>query len=253
MSATEPTTAELDQNGLALATDAQAVQIKDAATFQLAADWLKRIKAYLQRVAEVFDPIDAAQIAARKTTIAQRTRLEAHAKAAERVIKDRMAAFEREQDRIRREAEEKARQERARLEAEEKARVEAERQRLRKEADEKRLQEALAAEQRGDTQAAEKLLEAPVVVPTVAPRPVFVPPAPAVAVPKVEGVSFRDEWSAEVFDLLALVQAVAAGTQPLHLVKADQVALNAIARSLRDSMNIPGVKADKKRGVAARG
>jgi hypothetical protein len=247
-----PEAPALNQQGGELARAVAALQVTDDATFGQAGEWLRTIKGYLGRVAEVFDPIVDAAHKAHKVAVEQRKGLLTHALDAERTLKARMALYEQEQERKRREAEAAAARERARLEAEERERVAAEQKRLQAEAEEKRLAEAVQAEQRGDTETAERLVSAPVDIAPVVSKPVFVPPIMAPPAPRVEGVSFRDEWSAEVTDLSALVKAIAGGTVPLTLVKADQVALNGMARSLREAMKIPGVKAVSKRNVAAR-
>lgn len=247
-----PEAPALNQQGGELARAVAALAVVDDPTFTQAGEWLRTIKGYLGRVAEVFDPIVDAAHRAHKVAVEQRKGLLTHALDAERTLKARMALYEQEQERKRREAEAAAARERARLEAEERARVAAEQRRLQAEAEEQRLVEAVKAEQAGDKDAAERLVAAPVEVAPVVPKPVFVPPVVAVQAPRVEGVSFRDEWSAEVVDLSALVKAVAGGTVPLTVIKADQVALNGLARSLREAMSIPGVKAVSRRVVAAR-
>ena len=108
------------------------------------------------------------------------------------------------------------------------------------------------AEAAGDTQAAARLLNQPVQAPTVLPAPVFLPPV-AVSAPQAEGISFSTTWSAELTSLRDLVRA-AAGGHPgaMACVTFDQVRANGLARSLKDTMAIPGVKAVPKRGTATR-
>jgi hypothetical protein len=72
------------------------------------------------------------------------------------------------------------------------------------------------------------------------------PPNPAA------GTYIRETWSADVVDLFALVQAVAAETVPLEALKADMVFLNQQARSLKGRLKYPGVNAVKEKGVSAR-
>lgn len=181
-------------------------------------------------------------------------RMEGKARAtiAESTLKARMAAYEQEQERRRREAEEAARREQERLEREERERAAAEEARLRREAEDRQLADAAAAEAAGDTATARRIIEAPVAAPTVTPAPVFVPPAPVAVAPRVDGVSFRVNWRAEIVDLKALVQAVAAGRAPAALVKADEVALNGMARSLKGAMQVPGVRVVNQRTAAVR-
>jgi hypothetical protein len=69
---------------------------------------------------------------------------------------------------------------------------------------------------------------------------------------KVEGVTFRETWSARIVDLHALIVA-AAGHRPwVALLNPNMGALNAQARSLKAQMSIPGVEAVCTKGVAAK-
>lgn len=111
----------------------------------------------------------------------------------------------------------------------------------RKKAEEERAAEAKAAEDFFGKEAAENVMQAPIVVPTVqAPR----------AVPKVEGVSSRENWKAEVFDLKMLVAAVAAGTVPIAAIQANETFLNGQARALKAEFSYPGVRAKSEKSVS---
>jgi hypothetical protein len=79
------------------------------------------------------------------------------------------------------------------------------------------------------------------------------PPVVQVATetPKVDGVSSRDLWSAEVTDLLMLVRYVAEFPEFIHLLKPNQTAINSMARGQKERLMIPGVQAVKKTVVAA--
>lgn len=60
-------------------------------------------------------------------------------------------------------------------------------------------------------------------------------------------------WLAQVFEPMALVKAIAAGEQPVSLIREwDMPMLNAQARRLKDEMSVPGVRAISKRGIASR-
>lgn len=125
------------------------------------------------------------------------------------------------------EQERKRREEQARLEAE-----------ARKRAEDEALALAAQAEQEGDTETAQAILEQPVqAAPVVVQR---TSPAPS------RLSAGRKVWSAEVVSLMALCKAVAEGKQPITLIMANQPALNKMATALKESMNIPGVKATCK-------
>jgi hypothetical protein len=163
-----------------------------------------------------------------------------------------MATWEQAETQRRRDAEAAAQRERERLEREAAALAAAEQRRLQTEAEDRRLQEAAQLEAAGDRAGAERLIAAPVAAPLVSPAPVFAPRPPVAAPPKVEGVSFRDAYHAEVVDLMALVKAVAAGQAPLTLLQVNTTALNGLARSLKGALVIPGVKVVSDRVAAVR-
>lgn len=85
-------------------------------------------------------------------------------------------------------------------------------------------------------------------------EPVVPPPvvrvAPALA--SVAGVSTRTTWKAEVTDLHELVRYVAAHPEWLALLTADMTQLNTLARSQKNRMQIPGVKAVEESGFSVR-
>lgn len=74
----------------------------------------------------------------------------------------------------------------------------------------------------------------------------------AAPVQRVTGVSTREYWTAEVTDLKALVKAVASGACPLTYIEGNAKALNATMRASKGQMQIPGVRAVRKTGIAAR-
>ena len=120
----------------------------------------------------------------------------------------------------------------------EKARQEEERLRLeaKKREDDRALMDAAQAEAEGDTASAEAIISEAAHAPAPA---IYV--APAVA--KVEGVSTRTTWSAEVTDLHALVKHVATHPDDLCLLLPNGPALNKMAQARRQALSIPGVRA----------
>jgi hypothetical protein len=76
-------------------------------------------------------------------------------------------------------------------------------------------------------------------------------PGAAVAPPKVDGLSGRTTYTAEVTDLAALVRAVAAGEAPLECLRPDDKFLGAQARAFKKTGLIyPGVQAAAQRSLA---
>ena len=133
----------------------------------------------------------------------------------------------------------RAAQERKRREEEARAREAARREQ------ERLAKQAAAAEAKGRTERAELLREQAAMVPAT-----VVPPAPAV--PKADGISFREYWQAEVFDFSALVAAVAAGAVPLAALKPDDTFLRKQAEALHEEMRYPGVRVSSRTGSSAR-
>lgn len=237
-------TQELEVQAAALAQRIPLIAITDQVSLDAAVADRVEIKYRLARIGELMDPICEATNKAHKAATTKREQLRGPFVEADKAYSRAMGAYEQEQERGRHEAARRALLELERLEAEERQRVAREQQRLLREAEEQRLTEAALAEAHGDTETAERLIEATLVVPVVAPRPVFVPSPPPAARPTAPGLSFRDlAWKAEVTDLMTMVQAVAAGTAPLAVLTADMKVLNKLADSLKKAFSIPGATA----------
>ena len=79
-----------------------------------------------------------------------------------------------------------------------------------KEEEDKRIAEAEYFDAMGETEHADQILEQPIEPPLV---------VLGLAVPKIKGLRARPPvWAAQIFDLMALVKAVASGEQPLAAV-----------------------------------
>jgi len=211
---------EVAEEGLILITQADELVVTDAESFEQGGQFLLVLKKYQKRVREIMDPIVKAADAAHKVAVRQRGVLLDPAVQAETIVKGRLTAWEQaEQARLKaaaQQSEETARRLAEQAKQAEVARLEAE------------GQEARAAAVRA------------------APPPVVLTP-PVPTMPKVAGVSFRDHWTAKVVDFRKLVEAVAKGEQPLDLLQADQSALDALARTFKQHLNVPGVEAKHER------
>jgi hypothetical protein len=240
--------AEIETHSIAVKGKIQLIRITDQASLEEAADDRAEIKRRRKLAADFFAPICDAAHKVWKTAVAKRDEVLAPYDEADKAYSRAMGSYEQEQTRIREEEARRVREETERLQREEQARAAAERKRLEDQANESKLERAVQAEERGDTATADRILEEPVVVPPVAPRPIFVPRPPTAAPPPAaKGVSFRDNWKAEVVNLLELVQAVAKGEQPITYLQADMPAINAVARALKDETRIPGVTVKNER------
>jgi translation initiation factor IF-2 len=135
---------------------------------------------------------------------------------AERIYKSAIAAYEAEQRRIEDEARTKA---------------EAEARRQAEEARERELEQAEA--EGADAEEIAAMVNAPLTVAPPRVEPAFQP---------AKGVSVAANWKGEVTSLRALVKAIAEGKADLHLVKANDAAINEKARVTRGTLVIPGVR-----------
>lgn len=109
--------------------------------------------------------------------------------------------------------------------------------------EERRLMEAIEAEKDGDQAEAEAILAEPIETPTIQVE---------TETAKVDGVSQRTSWSAEVTNRIDLVRYVAANPEWINLIEPAMPALNGLARSQREALKIPGVKAVPKTVRAVR-
>ena len=135
---------------------------------------------------------------------------------AKRVVNVKVTDYEREQLRL-------AEEERRRLEAAAK-----------KDQEERQLEDAILAEESGNIEEAEAILAEPTIAPVIHVEP---------EVGKVEGVSERVTWRAEVFDKMEVIKYVARHPEWEGLLDANMPNFNRIARSAREAMQIPGVRA----------
>lgn len=141
-------------------------------------------------------------------------------KAAEKRIKAEMAAYQ-----ARRDAETRSLQ----MEAEAKARAEAEKARAALE------KKAEKAEKKGDEEKALALRD----------EAAFIAPVPVVVAgpARQEGISYREEWSAEIVDI---------GAVPREYLLPNMTALNALAKATKGTVKIPGVEFKSRKVVSAR-
>ncbi len=144
--------------------------------------------------------------------------------------------------------------ERARIEAERRAQEEA----ARKAAEEQRriAEEAAAkareAEAAGDHLAAVAAEQEAQAAAQTAEVIQHMAPAVVAAPPKLAGISTTDNWKCECTDLMALVQAVAAGQASIELLEFNQKEANKRAKALRAEFKVPGIRVYAEQVVSAR-
>jgi hypothetical protein len=214
--ATEPELAVASKSGAALAimTEVEALAVVDQPSAEFANGILKRVKSTAKETDENrrswVDPLNA-QV--KRINDLFRAPLDILTRA-ESCIKGKLLAYQTAE-------EEKRRAEERRL-----AEIaEKERQRLAKLAEK--------AEARGDEKRAEAFTARAEEVPV----PVAAPP------PKVAGLSYREDWRAELVSLAEVVKAAAAGNElALSFLTFDQGGADRKAKALKGAVGVPGVR-----------
>jgi uncharacterized membrane protein YqiK len=248
---------EVEEKALSIVDQAKAVKVIDSESYTSAGLFWKSIGDMIKEVKDTFDPICEAANKAHKEATGKRAKYLDPLVTAQKSVKSLMSVYDAEQERIRK-AEEERLAAIARAEEEERRQVEIERLEAERKAEEERLlNEAQAANDRGDKETAEILTNAAVETSeaikeqsaAIAQEPIYV--APVVVqktTPKMAGGPvYREVWAAEVTDIKALCLAVATGKASTECVTGNMVALNRMAVALKGTMNIPGVKAYSKR------
>ena len=232
---------DLARESQSWAEKAKGLRIVDGASCLNASAFLRSVKGLRTEIQNWFAPhIEAAMEtkrkaeAARKALADERDRMEAPLVEAEAFVKRALLKWEQEQEEARK-AEEK------RLQAEAKRLAEAQ-------------TIAAAAEMEataiatGDAEMlaeAAAILEQPIDAPVVVVKPMM---------PKVQGVTYRDNWkAAPEVDVKALAAAVAAGQAPIAFLSVNFTALNNFARATKGLQPVAGVKFFNDRQIAARG
>ena len=214
-------TTEVEQKALTIPEQAKGLTVSSNEQYEQGEGLLATCKQLETEIHAAFDPIVEKANLAHKEAVAQRTKYLTPIEEGRKILKQKMIAYQSDQ-------EIKRFKEQQRLEAE-----------ARKRADDEALASAVQAEAEGDKETADAILSEPVqVAPVVAQRT-----APAAS----RLSAGRSVWSAEVVNLMMLVKSIAAGTQPITLIQANETALNGMARSLKGSMAIPGVKAVERK------
>lgn len=214
---------ELVKAGADINARAGAFTIRNGADYESAGGFLVEIKKRITQVREYWKGPKEDAHKAHQSIVAREKQMLAPLETAEKTVKARMADYQREVERERREAEAKAR---------EMQRIEAERM----------LNEAIAAEQAGDARGAE------IAAATAEMIEGMTPACAAAAKPTADGVSVKRVWKARVTDA-AKVPAYFGG---MEIRTVNQSAIDAIAKSTRGSAKIPGVEFYEDAIISAR-
>lgn len=207
-----------------LLDDAQQFTVASDPEYEIAGTDLKRIKDKMRALDDMRKSITRPIDAAKKAVMDFFRAPEDFLKSAESTYKRSMLAYQQDQERKRREEEARIRE-------------------LQRQEQERLAKEAEVAEKAGDKETAEAIIQQAAEMPTAI--------VPRRDPPKVAGVKTQTRWSAEVTDQMMLIKAVAAGQVPMIAIEINQRFLNQQAVSLKGALNIPGVKAVSKEGIAA--
>jgi hypothetical protein len=227
------------------------VVVRDKAHYVQVSDTLKKKTGIRDMVFALLDPARDAVYRAYKAIADRQKSILDPMDASIKADKNALTAWDNEQRRL---AQVEA--ERLRKEAEAAAAIEQQ-----KRTDELRLQVAAEKQEQGDTEGATaSLFDEAIVAP---PMPVYAPRV-EVETPKIEGQSFRDNWSARVVNFDLLVLDVAAGIEcfkktgnlqghaPTAVLTVAQAQLNQLAKASKSMMSIPGVCSENNRVLTTR-
>jgi len=203
---------EVDARALSVIEEANLVSIVNHGTYAKAGVLWKSIKDMRKQVKNTFSPIITKAHQAHKEAIAQRDKIMVPLTKTGKTVKYAMEKYDSIQEEMRKKKEAKLREI------------------ARKEEEERQLAEALEAEQNGEKEEAETILEAPAYVP-----PVVV----AKTTPKLQGGPvYRTVWKFRIIDKRKV---------PNEFLIPDQVKIGQIVRAMKEATNIPGVEAYSER------
>lgn len=216
---------DLETEAISVRSQMAAVKITDQPSYNEAVDMLTTATGWLRNTREFFKSMKDPAYAAWKKICSNENLVCDPTEAGIKQIKGEIVRWDAEQERIRQ-------VEQRRLE-----------EVARKAEEETRLAEAYHMEEQGaPAEVVGAMLEEPIQVhtPVVAER----------TYEKSSAVTYRDNWGGTCDDLFKLVQFVAKNKQHLNLLQANGPAINQLAKALKESMAIPGIRAVNNKVVA---
>lgn len=210
---------------IAVITDrAAALQVTNQQEYEAALEDAKVIKKQMKVVTDFMAPIKKATDEAHKAACQREAEMLEPLKKADAAIRACVNGYLTEQARLAREAEERARRQ--------------------KEEEERRLMEqAIDAEQQGDTVAAEETFEAAAIMADTAPI------IPTASVQAVKGVSVKTDWEVTIINEDAVpVNIMGACVRPVNLA-----AVKKLVKATGGKIKIPGIAIREVKKTAVRG
>lgn len=197
---------ELQTESNQLIVQAKSLVINSTDSYSLAGELWNAARSLREKIAEAWNPVIKKAHETHKQAIASRDKDDKPLEDVQRTLKASMIRWDQEQERIRK-AEE------ARLQAEQQKREE-----------EERLALASALEEAGQTEAAQSIIEQPIM------------PAPVVlenTTPKVDNFRARTVWKFRITDQAKI---------PREYLVPDMTKIGGVVRSMKEATNIPGVQ-----------
>jgi hypothetical protein len=184
---------------------------------RVAIEYEQGLSALIKKIDSVFDPHIKKAYEAHRGLVAEKKKHVEPVEEAKRIIKWKRIIYVEEQERLRKEQE---------------AKLQAEARRL---AEEAILRDAIIAEAEGKPEEAEAILAEPIHTTGITIQKTT-PSAGR------EG-AIKEIWSAEVYDLHALLMSICEGKASIGLIEPNISALNTMARGLHEKMQVAGVRA----------
>lgn len=216
----------VETEAIELRNSLSAIAITDQLSYTRAVAARVEAKAWLKNAGEYFDGLVKPAYAAYKNLLDAKKKVIEPVENTVNTINRELLSWDQTQERLRRDAQ-------VRLEQEARAKAEA-----------ARIQEAELLQAAGaGEEAIEELLEEPVIVTEM------------VAAPKTyeasKSVVYRDNYSGEVTDLKVLVKYIAKNPSFINLIQVNQTAVNQLAKSMKETLAIPGIKVVNNKVVAS--
>ncbi len=218
---------QLRQEVSPVVTEAYSIVVQNAQQYSGAAEFLKMLKDAQKKVKEYFEPMKTNAYQAWKEICAKENQMLDPLGKAEAEVKTKMLTFQREEEERR-----IAEQRRLQAIADEKARKE--RERLQKEAEKLKTPE-LKEKRMAEAES--------VIAPVIQVQP---------ETPKIDGISTRSIWKAEVISKIDFVKAAINDQNLLALLGIDLAKLNKIAQATKGQISYPGIRFYEETIMASR-
>lgn len=207
---TETALQKLEKEVLDFPGQAKLIIVHDNKTLSIANDFKLAIKQMKKQVKETFDPIIDKAHKAHKEAVAQKKKYENPLIDAEKIVTLQIISYMDKLEKIRIEAEEKAKRE----------------EEERKKIEEEKMKAALEASNSGDIEEATRIIKEE--IPEQKP---YIPLPPS---PKLEGMSIRKIWKWRIIDINQV---------PREYLIVDSTKVGSLVRATRGKINIPGIEA----------